>query len=335
MMAPAQMEIIGRWAAMVALLLVCMGGSFLYSGLETGVYMLNRIRLDLRAEAGQRSARRLRRLLSRHTNFLAVLLIGNNLANYALSFTISTLFVLAGMEARAEWYTLAVATPLLFILCEGVPKNVFQRSAETLVYRFSTLLWASSKLFNVIGMAPLVRGFSAMMTWLAGQRGGHYSPMAHESVATAVAEGHAAGALTHFQSIMADRVMHLGDLTLRDVSKPLGEAVTIATDASRDDVIELLRQHDYARLPVLAEDGRVVGVLDVYDLLAAEPDKPMDEFILPPLVLRGDGGIVESLYRMRRGRAAMAIVADRRGRHVGLATLKDLVEEIVGELEAW
>lgn len=325
---------LSAWALWIGIALTCLAGSFLFSGLETGVYVMNKIRLDLRAEGGDSAARRLHRLLRNYSNFLAVILIGNNVVNYTLTLAVTGMFMLAGLADRAEWYTLVVVTPLLFVLCESLPKNVFQRSGDRLVYRYAWLLGLSSLAFNALGVAQLVRGFSWLMSRLSGMSRKHYSPLAHESLPAAVAEGQASGVLTHFQSIMADRVMHLADLRMHDVMTPMRQVVSIPPDALAEQIRDTARAEVFSRLPVREANGQIRGIVDIHQVLLS-PDRPLAEQTQPALVLPDDMDIIEALYRMRRQRVAMAVVGDRAGRHIGIATLKDLLEEIVGELDAW
>jgi len=318
------------WAFWWAVLAVATAFVALFCGLETGIYVLNKIRLDLRAEAGDRRARRLRRMLARPNNLLAVLLIGTNVSSYAATFAVTTMFVLAGSGDAAEWYALAVATPLLFILGESVPKDVFQRLTETLVYRLSGLLAAADVVFKVTGLSPLVRGISWLVMFPLRRRGSR----GEERLRAIFAEGAAAGVLTHTQTAMVDRVMRIGDVPLAEVMVPIEQVAWIAPETRRDEMLEIVRRRSYSRLPVRNAAGEIVGVLDVYDVLA-EPDvsRPAER-MGPAFSLAASTPVPEALYHMQRAGEMMVVV--RYGdRPVGIATIKDLVEEIVGELEEW
>ncbi len=325
------------WALLWLGLLAGLLFSALYSGMETGVYVLNKIRLDLLAESGRKSAGVLRRILAAPTNLLAVLLVGNNLANYATTFVVSTMFVLTGRERFAELYTLAVATPLLFVLGESVPKNIFQTrhlGSETLTLRLTWLLKISSWIYNATGMAPLVRGFSAVLLRLLRADTGGRSPLAHKGVSAAVAEGAASGVLTQFQSLMADRVINIRQISLWDAMKPMSEVVTISHDSGRESILETVTNHNFTRFPLVGSDGNITGIIDIYDVLTADENGSSATAAARPLILRASMTISDALYRMQREHTAMAVVAQGQ-KHVGIVTIKDLVEEIVGELEAW
>jgi CBS domain containing-hemolysin-like protein len=323
------------WLGWSALMVLGVVMTALYAGLETGIYVLNKIRLDLRAETGSRPARILRAHLANPSRLLALLLVGTNVANYIATFGVGAMFVLAGAGHGAEWYTLAVTTPMLFILSESVPKNVFRQAAERLVYRLAWLLAASSVLFRACGLAPLVRGFGWLVMHLA-QMGRRRDPAWHQRGLDAImAEGAASGVLTHYQSDMARRVVNIAEVTLAHVMVPMSRAVSAPRDVSAEQFLQRLRGHNYSRLPLLDADGHVVGVVDIYDVLT-DPSHPAPaEKMSPPLILPATMNVPDALYRMQRARAVMIIVEDADGRHVGLATAKDLVEEIVGELAAW
>jgi len=321
------------WLIWPAVLVVCIALDSQFCGLETGIYVMNKNRLDLHAEAGMPAARFLKRMLQQPDRLLAVLLIGTNLTRYAATFAISAMFVLAGHEARAEWYTLLAATPLLFVLGDSVPKVAYHRLGASAVYRMTWLLRGSRAVFTVIGLCPLVTFFASLLMKLTGSAGRSRPTLGHEGVAAVVAEGHASGVLTHFQSVMVDRVMNITAVTVQQAMVPMRSVVAAPAGTGRQELMDIIRANNYSRLPVTDRTGKVTNILDVYDILAADRLN-IAEAKTPPLVLPAELTVTEALYRMRRSRQAMAVV-QRDGKHVGIVTIKDLVEEIVGELEAW
>ncbi len=305
----------------------------LYSGMETGIYQVNKIRLDLHAEGGHPPAIALRTLLRHPRNLLAVLLIGTNIARYVSTFAITSMMVLAGAGEQAEDFTIAVATPIMFVLGDAVPKNVFNRLDEKPVYAMTLLVRVSDKLFKLTGLSPLVLAISWVVLKLVGNRRGEDAQHWNDRLANALSEGHASGAITHFQSVMADRVMHIGDVKLHDVMVPMDQTVAAKVEVHLDELVELYRRHDVSRIPLLA-DGKVVGILDVYDALTQNHGRATREKMTEPTILPGDLSVDNALYRMQSSHAVMAIVEEA-GQHVGIVTIKDLIEEIIGEIEAW
>jgi putative hemolysin len=326
---------IGQWLLWAAVLVVAMALSALYAAAELSIYVVNKLRLDLRAEAGEKTARRLRGMLSDFNGLLAVLLTGSNFSNYFATFAISTMFIMSGAGENAEWYTLALATPLLFVLAESVPKSVSQHMGDVLAYRLAGLLWATRWVCTAIGVAPLVRAIASATTRaVQRRRGAAASPLGHEGFAAIMAEGQASGVLTHFQSVMADRVMHVANVRLGDVMIPMEKVACIGPDATGQQMLAMVKEHNYSRFPVRAADGSIVGVLHIHDLLAG--DEAPDPSKLPaPLKLPFFMTVPDGLYHMQVSAARLAVVTDDRARPMGIVTIKDLVEEIVGEIEEW
>jgi CBS domain containing-hemolysin-like protein len=323
-------------AVLWAVLIVAVAMSAFFAAMETGIYVVNKIRLDLQAEGGHAGARRLRNLLRNPGNLLVALLVGVNLANYAAAFAVTTLLALSGVH-EAEWWALALVTPLMFILGESVPKNISQRLGERLMYPLAGVLRGTVVALSAVGLALVTRGFAYLTLKLTGSKPKR-SPLGHEGITAIVAEGQASGVLTHFQSIMADRIMHIQEVRLRNVMIPMSRVIGAPRDISRKDLIELLRHHEFSRLPMLDERGQVVGVLDIYDVFNS-PDDPAGGGpagkMTEPLFLEGQMTVTQALYQMQQSRKMMAVVLGSGAKHVGIATIKDIVEEIVGELEAW
>ncbi len=322
-------------AGLWVMLALAVAASALFSALETGTYVMNKVRLELHAASGVPAAKRLRKLLANPANLLVVLLVGANLADYAAAFAVTSLLVLAGTR-HAEWWTLAAATPVLFILGQSVPKNISQRLGERLMYPLSGFLQGASLVLNAVGLAALGRALAAVAT-RRRPKGARHSPLGYESFSAIMAEGQASGVLSHIQSVMADRIMHIQEVRLRDVMIPMGRVVGAPEDITRADLLELLRHSEFSRLPVRDRAGQVVGVLDIYDVLTApdNPTAPPRTKAAQPLFLDQQMLVTDALYQMQRSRKTMAVVTAAHGKHVGIATVKDIVEEIVGELEAW
>lgn len=306
----------------------------LFSGLETGIYAMNKSRLELHAESSRKPALLMRQWLARPNSLLATLLIGTNLSRYIATFAVSMMFIMAGYQREAEWYTMAVTTPTLFIFSESVPKVVFQRLGSRAVYRTVRLIQAANWLFRVTGALPLILGISSLLMKLIGTPRHTDNALASGSMAAVMAEGQASGVITHMQSIMADRAMKLSGIRLQRIMIPLRRAVTVTAEDSREVLIETIRNHPYSRLPVLNPQRQVVGIVNIYDILTHEGNQAITEALEEPLFLPAGMTVPEALYHMQRRRTMMAVVEEK-SKHLGIITIKDLVEEIVGELDAW
>jgi CBS domain containing-hemolysin-like protein len=326
-------------AAQVGAYILLMAASLtmgaMFCGLETGIYVLNKVRLELRCERGQSRARHLRDLLKSPHNLLATILIGTNIAGYLTTFAASGIFLLTGTAARTEYYTIALTTPLLFIFAESVPKNVFRRGSERLTYRFSWVLRTARRVFTTVGLVPLVRGFSTGLTRLIpGVR--QTSPLANAGIAAALAESHVTGLLTHNQLAIADRIMNISNVALKEAMQPMDKVVKAPMEISPEELARLFREHNFSRLPLMKE-GRVRGICDMYQALSDPAEKLPASYMAPALLLNENTPVVDAILTMQREKAVMAVVVgpDASGPPLGIVTLKDLVEPIVGKLRAW
>jgi len=319
-------------------LLVCLGNvvlAGLFAGMETGSYLLNRVRLELQAEAGLPRARSVKAFLHNPNHVLATLLIGTNVNHYLATFSVSAMFVLAGHEHNAEWYTLAITTPLLFIFADSLPKNLFQRSPEKLVYSSIWTMRFFDLLFKACGLTYLVRGFSRALLWLLGRSAAQpRNLLGHEALLAVVAEGYAAGALTGAQREMANRVMHISRVRVADVLQPMDRVMSVPTDVSREEFLPRIAERNYSRLPMCNAEGQIVGVVDVNDVLTDRAERPIHVYAVEPLIVSANLSVTQALYAMQHAKRSFAVV-ESGGKHIGIITIKDLVEEIVGELAAW
>ncbi len=310
-----------------------------FSGAETGAYRVNPIRLQLRSEEGSKRAIRLRTLLDDRQGLLAVTLLGTNVANYLT--TVSTAALLAHVvsepSGRAiELYTTLVITPVIFVFGEMVPKNWFRQEADTLMLKSSLVLAGFDKAFRICGAVQILKWLTRQM--LRWWHGGDWQQAIHprSRMISLLKESVAEGVLTDEQSQWVDGVLSLSAVSVGSVMIPMSKVAALPTQADRDDVLAILRQHGYSRYPVMAAGGhRAVGILNVYEFLGDPAATSTESHLTDPLTLSPKSSVSAALYDMREARRAFGVVVDRWGNCVGVVTVKDLVEEIVGDLAAW
>lgn len=309
------------------------------SGAETGIYCLNHVRLRVSAGRGDSRARRLERLMARPENLVITMLLGTNVADYLTTACTATLLLRAAVsESRAEIYATAVATPLILVFGGMVPKDWFRREANPLLMRLSILVLASLRAAQATGLVWLLRNLTHGLVRLI-------DPQAAETEAELLPrartlhllrEGAARGGLTTVQRDLMERVLRLSDKRCADVMVPRHRAAIAAATLPRDDFLRIARMAHFSRLPVHGGDSRrIVGIVNVYDVLTDAAARPIAEHARPPLTLPGHTRVSTALLRLQRDRQTMAIVVDGGGACLGLLTVKDLVEEIVGDLEVW
>lgn len=322
----------------IGLAAVCIVASAFYSGTETGLYCVNRLRLRLAAHQDNRSAKRLQNLLADQAGLLFMNLVGNNLVNYAAPIAVTILFLTAGYpDARAELYTTLILTPVVFIFGEIVPKNLFQRHADRLMPRMAPFLWFNYRVFSLLGLAALRRRIAALLARrLPIQPAAAAGAQPRQAMYQLIRESAAEGALTATQMAMLERIRGLQSMVVGSVMAPWSQAVMVPESAARRDIEHILATAPHSRLPVWRGDRRhVVGVVHVLDLLTSPPETPVSACTRPSVDLAYDVPLVDALGTLQSQRRRMATVVDARGRCIGIITVKDLIEEILGELAAW
>jgi CBS domain containing-hemolysin-like protein len=307
----------------------------LYAGVETGVYTLSPIRLTLRAARGEAAALRLRRHVRRPERTLAVLLIGTNASHYLGSFGLAELLHAVGLTGWALIaFEAAILTPILFVLAEVLPKDLFRTHTDRWTYWAASFISFSRWLFTLLLLLPLVQG----LAWLARRlfAGGERTPItARQRMAQLMMEGVGAGVLSPAQAKLTDRALALRDRRVRDVCTPWGDVVTLPIHADRAARDALFKARAFTRVPVVDAAGRVAGVLSWADV-ALDPAPSTLLLVSEAMTLDADAPVLRAMSLMRRQRQKMAIVTDpASGRPLGLVTLKHLVEPLTGALREW
>jgi len=322
------------WAT---LMLMGFVGSALFSGMETGAYRLNRVRLYVQSSQGRSAARSLERVVSKPSSLIGTLLIGNNLCNYAGTAGLSV--ILAAMDLpvwEAVLINTVLVTLILFVFGETLPKDLFAAHADRLMYPLAKLLIALRTLFMWTGLLPVVVALSALAIRLVGKaEGGALTP--RKRVAQMVDEGAGVGLISSEQTAIAQRALALYSRRILAECTPWAQVVTVRDDAGHDALRRLARRTPRSSLPVVDARGRVVGVVDVIDALLVNPNKPapvraaMDK----PVTLTGTTTVRQALSRLQQDHIGLAIVTQEGGRPAGVVTVKDLVEPITGEIAHW
>lgn len=328
------------WMLLIWVVLMMIGfmGSALYSGMETGSYSLNRIRLQIYSHEKIPRAMSLKHMIDRSTSLLSTLLIGNNVANYLGT---ASLAVILQRFALDDWQAIllntAVVTPILFVFGETLPKDLFAAHADRWMYRLSWVLVWSKRVFTVLGVVPLIWGFTWVVMKCLGQSGQVTTFHPRRQVETLVREGVGYGLLTDDQSAMVQRILALSQQNVKEDMTPWRQVERVRLDDEPAVLWRLADRSRHSRFPVMDENNKIVGVVNVMDALIHEPDQtPTIKKLMYPLVtVTTTMSTRAALDKLRQESAHLAVVTDRAARPVGVVTVKDLVEPITGEITSW
>jgi CBS domain containing-hemolysin-like protein len=308
--------------------------SALYSGLETGLYTINRIRLDVRASSGLVRAKRILSLVDNPTRMLAVLLVCNNAANYLASYG-AAMFL--DSTTLSPWISIlvnaAVMIPILFIFGEVLPKDLFRTHTDSWTYACSAPLSWSDKVLWWTGIVPVVSMIGGITRSILGSESS-IEPTPRKRFGLLFKEGLGGGVLTDEQITLADRILAMQSLTVDSEMVPWGRVSCVGKEMPIVRRTAALCETPHTRIPVVNSSGTVEGVLPVLSALL-EPNNLTEELIIEPLYVTPKTKVQDALHQLRKSGKAMAIVSHDGEKPLGIVTLKDLVEPIVGELAAW
>ena len=318
---------------LILALLGCCLLSAVFSGSETGFYRLSPLRVDAEAEAGSRSARLMRWLLADDARLLITILVGNNLM-------LQLCTVLAEDEARRlgvapaflELVVTAALAPFLFFFAELLPKDLFRRRPHTLVAGSVWIIAAARWLFLPLSL-PL-QLLARLLERLSGAQPRDLARvLGREKVLELLDEGARHGALELETHNLVHNVFRLRGTPVEKVMVPWPAVVSLDFSESPEATRERVARSRFTRLPAL-RGNRVVGYVHQLDVLSAT-EGPAPELHLRPLMALDPALTVErALARLRLAGQRAALVGTP-GEPLGLLTLKDLVEEISGELAGW
>lgn len=302
-----------------------------FAGVETGAYAINRLRLAVRAERGDRRARVLAEELRSPNRWLATLLIGNVLMGDLSSHAIGHLLDGAGLGPVAAMAVNAVVLlPLLVVFGETLPKELFRIHCDT--WTLAAAPWARGArwVLTATGAVPLVRWMGDAVVRRFGLAPSEVVD-ARQRVVELLREGR--GAVDERQVAMAGRVLQLARRQAGELMTPWRRVRTLAEGATPPVVRETLRSKPQARYPVIDAAGRCVGLVTAIDLLA-DPGAAPAQAARPAVIVPPSAPAIEVLRLLRQGGASLAVVAEGQT-PIGVIGLRDLLEPVVGSLPGW
>lgn len=315
-----------------------------FAGSETGIYRLSRLRLRLNVERGKLLSILLAQVMRDSSGLLLSLLVGTNLCHNVATSAITSLFLdVASSEHAAEAYAALLMAPLLFITSELIPKNVFLHRADALASFAAPLLYASHKAFTWCGVVPLLRLTSNLFARLIG------SPVSSRTMITSsqgyqvraiLRDTQEEGLLSHVQTEMIDRIVNIPGLRLGTAMIPLSRVHVVGIQSNRSVLLNEIAGHTFTRLLIWQDaPGNLVGFVNIYDVLACDEEfTSLEKFLVPIRSLDANTLVIDTIGLMRREQIEVVLVTHRRGSRdvpVGIVTMKDLVEELMGELTEW
>ncbi|HHT88256.1 MAG TPA: HlyC/CorC family transporter [Clostridiales bacterium] len=321
-------------AARAVILLILLLMSAFFSGSETALTAINKLRMRSLADDDVKGAKSALKLIDDPTKMLSALLIGNNIVNLSASALTTTMAIDIWGN---RWVGLATGILTLFILIFGeiTPKTISSIKAEKIVLRIAgPILIITNLLTPVIFIInKLCNGVMRLFRIDPNEKP---TPMTESELRTILEVSHEEGVIESEERRMITNVVDFGDSLAKDVMVPRIDMSFASVDLSFDELVHLFSIDKYSRLPVYAESrDNVIGIVNLKDVFfynGNKEDFKITDIMRDPYFTYEYKKTSELLIEMRRKSIALAIVLDEYGATAGLLTIEDLLEEIVGEI---
>jgi putative hemolysin len=311
--------------------------SFLLSGMEAGVFALNRLRVRRLARAGRRSAKYLGHFLENPEKFLWTILVGNTLANFLiLGFALAEIHEWFKGERVITISLFAVTVFLFYTLFDLLPKMLFRAFPNALSLGTAGIF---RLLYFVLSpVVAIVEGVSNITLRLTGARALTGQLFGNREEMRALMQ-ESAQALTSDERAMINRVLDLQNFTVRQIAAPLAKIAAVEKETSLAKALELAREKKFSRLPVWEmREGkrRIAGILLLGPLLFRDEldlTRPVSAHMTPALFVNENMRLEIALRLMQRAGHRLAIVLARNGSEVGVLSLEDILRVLFGEVK--
>ena len=299
---------------------------------ETAFTAVSKVRLRTMADKGNKRAKKALWVCDRFDKTLTTILIGNNIFHAACA-SLSALLVMRQFAAEFVVYGTLITTLIVYLFAEMIPKSLAKARSEEIA-----LLFAGSMVFFVKLLTPisaLFSGISSLLSKVFASVDG--ATVTEEDLISIIETIEDEGVLEPEQQELLNSAMEFREKKAVDVMIPIEYVVTVSSTMPLKDIAELLKTSQYSRLPVYeGSPDNIVGILPASLFLSHYvADKPilLRKLLLKPYVFDSQTEISVLLQRMRLNKLHMVFVTDETKSKIGIITMEDLLEELVGDIQ--
>ena len=305
--------------------------SAFFSSAETALSTVNRVRMRALENEGSKRAARVNKILENYSKMLSTILIGNNIVNLSASALATTL-------AMRIHFAVGIATGILTIVIllfgEITPKTWAMVNSDKISLAYSGIVYRLMQILTpvIFIVDKLASGIMRLLRIDPNKRG---STMTESELRTYVDVSHEDGIIESEEREMIYNVFDFSDALAKDIMIPRINMVTVSVDAPYDKVMGVFRESMYTRLPVYEEDkDNIIGLINIKDFILTETG---ENFQIRSILRDAHytyefKKVADLLYELREKTTSVTFVLNEYGATVGMITLEDLLEEIVGEI---
>ena len=314
----------------IVAMLICIIFSAYFSATETAFSSLNKTRLKVMAEKGNKRAKLTCDLSEKYDKLISTILIGNNIVNIAVS-SIGTLLFVALIGNMGATVSTVVITVAVLIFGEIIPKSIAKDFPEEFAMFSSPIIRLIMFLFAPLNV--IFSGLKKLVSKLFGSK--QDNKMSQEELLMFIEEVEQEGSLDESEGELIRNAVEFGDLTAQDILTHRVNLEAVNVNSTKEEVAEAFTESRYSRLLVYEDSiDKVVGVIHQKDFYCGTgvTDKPVTEYMTPPVFIAPTQKIDDLLETLQRAKAHIAVVLDEYGGTLGIVTMEDILEELVGEI---
>lgn len=301
--------------------------SAFFSATETAFSSINRIRLKNAAADGNRKAKLVLELSDNYDKILSTILIGNNVVNIASASLATVIFVKHFGDAGVTLSTL-VMTVLVLIFGEISPKSLAKESPDGFAMFSAPFLHVLTILLTPLNYLFML--WKKLLSKIFKVK--HDNTITEEELMTIVEEATQEGGINQQESELIRSAIEFDDLEAADILTPRINIVAIDEEKSPEEIRRIFLESGHSRLPVYKKNvDHIVGVVNIKDFFASE-GQPLSEIIKPAVYIVQSIKISRLLKLLQNTKSHLAVVTDEYGGTMGIVTLEDIMEELVGEI---
>lgn len=321
---------------LITILILILLSAF-FSSAETALTTVNKFTLRSMADNGNKRAANVLKLIANSDKLISTILIGNNIVNLSAS-ALTTTFTTNLFGSKAVGFATGLLTLLILLFGEITPKTLAQYNNVKI-----SLLYVDVVRFLVFILTPLVciiNKISHAIFWiLRMDTSNSGKAITEDELITMVNVSEEEGVIEDKEKEMITNVVDFGDSRVRDIMIPRADVTMASVTASYDELLKLYMEIPYTRIPIYKDSrDNIIGILHVKDLFFYKATHDINNFdvkniIRNPLYVYEYQKTNDLLNHMKSTSDSIAIVLDEYGVSVGLITLEDLIEEIIGDIK--
>jgi putative hemolysin len=315
------------------IILLSLALTALFSASEMAFIAANRVRLRHLAEAGSQTAARYLEAFRRPERVLATCMMGVTIAHITAS-SVSTWALLPVLGSWSAVVVTAALTPVMLVLGEVMPKALAREWATALIRSLFRVIELSSWV-----LSPLTWGANAVVGKALALFGRTPSStrqfVSREELKLLLQMEPEEADVTVSEAEMIDKIFDLGQKTVREIMVPLVDVAALPASTHPDEAVRLIAERGFSRIPLFTDRAfNLIGFVTAMDLLRRGAQAPDLRSIMRPATYAPETKRIDDLLReMQKGRIQLAVVVDEYGGAVGIVTIEDILEQIVGEIE--